>query len=138
MEILLLLGSPLLGGALLAVFGGRRWAAELGVAASAVTFVAAAAVTGRVIRDGPMVAFENQFFIDPFNVVLVALTTFVALTTALFSRPYMRIEAHRGKVTAGALRLYHAMFQVFTFTMLLALTTNNMGILWVALEAAWK
>ena len=136
MEILLLLGSPLLGGVLLAVFGGRRWAAELGVAASAVTFVAAAAVTGRVIRDGPMVAFENQFFIDPFNVVLVALTTFVALTTALFSRPYMRIEAHRGKVTAGALRLYHAMFQVFTFTMLLALTTNNMGILWVAMEAA--
>jgi len=28
------------------------------------------------------------------------------------------------------------MFQVFTFTMLLALTTNNMGILWVAMEAA--
>ena len=28
------------------------------------------------------------------------------------------------------------MFQLFTFTMLLALTTNNMGILWVAMEAA--
>jgi hydrogenase-4 component F len=48
----------------------------------------------------------------------------------------MRIEADRGKVKAGALRLYYAMFQVFTFTMLLALTTNNMGILWVAMEAA--
>jgi hydrogenase-4 component F len=68
--------------------------------------------------------------------VLVALTSFVAFTTALFSRPYMRIEFDRGKVKAGALRLYHAMFQVFSFTMLLALTTNNMGILWVAMEAA--
>src|SRR5262245_38058221 len=83
-----------------------------------------------------MLVFQSQFFIDSFNVVLVALTSFVAFTTALFSRPYMRIESHRGKVKPGALRLYYAMFQVFTFTMLLALTTNNMGILWVAMEAA--
>ena len=136
MEILILLGLPLLGGALLAVLGSRRWAAELGVASSLATFIAAAALTARVIRDGPLTAFEGQFFVDSFNVVLVALTTFVAFTTSAFSRPYMRIEAHRGKVTAAALRLYHAMFQVFSFTMLLALTTNNMGILWVAMEAA--
>jgi hydrogenase-4 component F len=136
MEILILLGLPLFGGALLAVLGSRRWAAELGVASSLATFIAAAALTARVIRDGPLTAFEGQFFVDSFNVVLVALTTFVAFTTAAFSRPYMRIEAHRGKVTAAALRLYHAMFQVFSFTMLLALTTNNMGILWVAMEAA--
>ena len=134
MEILLMLGVPLAGGLLLAVFGGRRWAPELGVAASFVTFLAAVMVTTRVISDGPIMAFAGQFFIDPFNVVLVALTTFVAFTTSLFSRPYMRIEADRGKVKAGALRLYYAMFQVFTFTMLLALTTNNMGILWVAME----
>jgi hydrogenase-4 component F len=136
MEILIVLGLPLFGGALLAVLGSRRWAAELGVASSLATFIAAAALTAGVIRDGPLTAFEGQFFVDSFNVVLVALTTFVAFTTAAFSRPYMRIEAHRGKVTAAALRLYHAMFQVFTFTMLLALTTNNMGILWVAMEAA--
>jgi hydrogenase-4 component F len=136
MEILLLLGTPLLGGALLALLGSRRWAPELGVAASFVTFLAAAALTVRVIRDGPIIAFENQFFIDSFNVVLVGLTSFVAFTTAMFSRPYMRIEADRGKVKAGALRLYYAMFQVFTFTMLLVLTTNNIGIMWVAMEAA--
>jgi hydrogenase-4 component F len=136
MEILLLLGIPLAGGALLAVFGGRRWAPELGAGASCVTFLAAAVLTARVIHDGPITALERQFFIDSFNVVLVTLTSFVAFTTALFSRPYMRIEFDRGKVKAGALRLYHAMFQVFSFTMLLALTTNNMGILWVAMEAA--
>ena len=136
MEILVLLGMPLLGGAMLALFGNRRWAPELGVAMSFVTFLAAAALTARVIRDGPLMTFEAQFFIDSFNVVLVALTAFVAFTTALFARPYMRIEAERGRLTAGALRLFHAMFQVFTFTMLLALTTNNMGILWVAMEAA--
>jgi hydrogenase-4 component F len=48
----------------------------------------------------------------------------------------MRIEQDRGKLSPGRLRLYHSMYQMFTFTMLLALLTNNVGILWVAMEAA--
>jgi hydrogenase-4 component F len=39
-------------------------------------------------------------------------------------------------MTPRRLRLYHSMYQLFSFTMLLALTTNNVGILWVAMEAA--
>ena len=70
------------------------------------------------------------------NVFLVTLTAFVGLTTAIFSRPYMRVERDHGKMTPPRLRLYHSMYQLFSFTMLLALTTNNMGILWVAMEAA--
>jgi hydrogenase-4 component F len=34
------------------------------------------------------------------------------------------------------MRLYHAMYQLFGFTMLLVLTTNNLGVMWVAMEAA--
>ena len=67
---------------------------------------------------------------------LVALTAFVAMTTSIFSRPYMRIEQDHGRLTVARLRLYHSMYQLFVFTMLLMLLTNNMGILWVALEAA--
>ncbi len=48
----------------------------------------------------------------------------------------MRIEAEHGRVSAGQLRLYHSMYQLFTATMLIALTTNNMGLMWVAMEAA--
>jgi len=89
-----------------------------------------------VISHGPLLVLDRLFFVDPFNVFLVALTAFVGFTTSLFSRPYMRIEHEHGRLTPARLRLYHSMFQVFNFTMLLALLTNNMGILWVALEAA--
>lgn len=136
MELLVLLGIPLLGALLLAFLGERKWAPELNVVASLATFVAGCTLTARVISDGPMLVWHEQFFIDSFNVFLVALTAFVSFTTSLFSLPYMRIEAHHGRVTPGRLRLYHSMFQLFMFTMLLALLTNNMGILWVALEAA--
>src|SRR4029079_4885568 len=50
--------------------------------------------------------------------------------------PYMRVEMAHGRVSARRLRLYHSMYQLFMTTMLTALTTNNMGLLWVAMEAA--
>src|SRR5690349_19898610 len=136
MEIALVLGIPLAGCILLALIGHTRWAPEANALMSLATFVAAGMLTVRTVADGPTLALDEQFFVDPFNVFLVALTALVAFTTSLFSRPYMRIEAHSGKLSGRRLQLYHSMFQMFTFTMLLALLTNNVGILWVAMEAA--
>jgi hydrogenase-4 component F len=93
-------------------------------------------LAAQTVAHGPIFVFDKLFFIDPLNVFLLALTAFVGWTTSLFSRPYMRIERDRGKMTAGRMRLYHSMYQMFLFAMLLALLTNNMGILWVAMEAA--
>ncbi len=135
-EIVFLLGIPLAGGAVLAVIGDREAAPAVNVVASMLTLLAAAALTVRVIAEGPLLVLDRQLFVDSFNVFLVALTAFVGFTTSIFSRPYMRIEQEHGKLSAGRLRLYHSMYQLFNFTMLLALLTNNMGILWVAMEAA--
>ncbi|MEX2239678.1 MAG: hydrogenase 4 subunit F [Burkholderiales bacterium] len=131
-----LLGVPLTGAIALALVGQRRHAPELNIAFSLGTFLAAALLTARVVAAGPLFALGREFAIDALNVFLVALTAFVALTTAIFSRPYMRVEQEHGRMTPRRLRLYHSMYQLFSFTMLLALTTNNMGILWVAMEAA--
>lgn len=99
----------------------------LGLAASlwlAATVLASGAVGG------------SELYVDTFNVYLIVLTAFVGFTTSLFSRPYMLHELGIGRVTRGRLRLYHASFQGFLFTMLLALATNNLGVLWVSLEGA--
>jgi len=137
MDLLLaVLLIPLAAGALLALVGSRPAAPAVNLAASAATFAAACALTLQVIVGGPMQVLGGQFFLDPFNVFLVTLTSFVGMTTAMFSRPYMRIEQDRGRLTPARLRLYHSMYQLFMFTMLLALTTNNLGLLWVAMEAA--
>jgi len=135
-EILLVLGLPIAGAALLALVGHRAVAAKVNVAVSFLTLLAASGLTVRVITDGPMLVLDRQFFVDPFNVFLVALTAFVGFTTSIFSAPYMRIEEEHRRLSPARLRLYHSMFQLFNFTMLLALLTNNMGILWVAMEAA--
>jgi hydrogenase-4 component F len=157
LEIYLVLGLPLLGAILLAVFGAHRFAAELNSGMSLATLIASSFLVLRVIWYGPMLVGHEQFFVDSFNVFLVALTAFVGFTTSLFSGPYMRIEEHHGRVTQRRLRLYHTMYQLFMAAMPLALLTNNMGLLWwmeaatlstvllvslyrtrASLEAAWK
>ena len=130
------LGIPLLGSMLLASTGHRDSAREINVAVSLGTFVATCVLTAEVISGGPLFAWHREFFIDPLNAFLVTLTAFVGLTTAIFSRPYMRVESDHGKMTPNRMRRYHSMYQLFNCTMLTALTTNNLGILWVAMEAA--
>jgi hydrogenase-4 component F len=136
LELLAVLGLPVLGFLLLALFGAKRWAPELNVTMSLATLFAASLLVVRVFRHGSILVWHEQFFVDAFNVFLVALTAFVGFTTALFSRPYMRIEELHGRLNPHRLRLYHAMYQLFMAAMLLALLTNNMGLLWVAMEAA--
>jgi len=136
MAFLLLLALPLAGAVCMAFVGDRRQAPGINIGFSLATLLAACALTVRVIGEGSLTMGREQFFIDPFNVFLVTLTAFVGWTTALFSRPYMRIELEHGRVTAGRLRLYHSMYQLFMATMLVALTTNNLGLLWVSMEAA--
>ncbi|MGB4359978.1 MAG: hydrogenase 4 subunit F [Rhodoferax sp.] len=130
------LGLPLLGGLVLALTGHRAYARDVNVAFSLLTFLASCVLTSQVMDDGPQFVLGQQFYIDPLNVFLVTLTAFVGLTTAIFSRPYMRIEQDHGKMTFARMRLYHSMYQLFSFTMLLGFTTNNLGIIWVAMEAA--
>jgi hydrogenase-4 component F len=132
----LMLVIPLVSGALLTVVGERAWAPNLNIIASLGTFLAAAGLTVEIVANGPRFAFGEQFFIDSLNVFFVALTAFVGLTTSIFSGPYMKNEREHGRLTAARLRLYKGMYQLFMFTMLAALTTNNLGILWVAMEAA--
>ena len=135
-ELVLVLAIPLAASATLAFVGHRPYAAGINIAGSLLTLLAAALLTIRVVRDGPINLLDEHFFVDPLNVFLIALTALVGFTTSVFSRPYMRVEHDHGRLSSGRLRLYHSMFQMFMCTMLVALSTNNIGILWVAMEAA--
>ncbi len=126
--------SPLAGALVLAVLRPLAFSgwANLGFCLSSLGGTLWLALT--VLQHGTISG--SGFRIDAFNVYLVVLTAFVGLTTAIFSRPYMRHVCTEGRCTPRRMRLYHSMFQGFLFTMLLALTTDNLGVLWVAVEGA--
>src|SRR5208282_4447305 len=136
MMLLILLGVPLIAAVVLAFVGDRKFAAEVNILGSAANFAAGLGLAFQVYFHGPMLAGGKFFFVDAFNVYLAVLTSFVSMTTAIFSRRYMRREREHGRVGPIRMRFYHAMYQLFIFAMLLCLLTNNIGVLWIAMELA--
>jgi hydrogenase-4 component F len=121
---------PLAAAALLAVLPGYRLTARLNVLAAFLTFVAAASLFFGRPDPGPYLQ------IDDLNNVFIVLTTFVGFTTSAFSASYISHELDIGRLTPTFLRFYHAMYQILMFAMNLALVTNNIGVMWVAIEVA--
>ena len=78
----------------------------------------------------------RYLFIDDLNVVFIVLTTFIGFTTSVFSATYIAHELEIGRLTPQYLRFYHSMYQVLMFAMNLALSANNIGLMWVAIELA--
>lgn len=74
--------------------------------------------------------------VDDFNIYLIALNNLVSFTTSAFSASYIAHELETGRLTPTYLRFYHAMYQALLFAMNLALLSNNIGLLWVAIELA--
>jgi len=125
-----LLLTSLVAAALLAVLPNYRWAARLNIAASAIAFLFA------LLLFHARPATTNFLLADDLNVIFIGLNTFVGLTTSIFSATYIAHEVETGRLTPGYLRFYHAMFQLMMFGMNLALTANNIGLIWVAVELA--
>lgn len=128
--------TPLLGGLLLGVIRSPIVAARVNIVISSLTFIFSLFLAVEVLGENAIHAMHDWFYVDAYNVFLVALTAFVGMTTTVFSRPYMRHEWETGRVNERRMRLYHSMYQFFQFGMLLGFTSNNIGVLWISLELA--
>ena len=69
---------------------------------------------------------------DALSAFMIAIVTFVGAIAALYSVWYIRLEFDAGELKQ--VRLFYVLFQLFVFTMLLAVTTDNLGVMWVAIE----
>ena len=122
---------PIVAAALLALLPGYRMPARLNVFASLLTFLAALSlfVTGQP-------APGQYLLVDDLNIAFIVLNAFVGFTTSIFSASYIAHELEIGRLTPANLRFYHAMYQIMMFGMNLAFVSNNIGLMWVAVELA--
>src|SRR5881275_2512950 len=121
---------PAVAAGLLSVLPGYRLTARLNVIATFCTFVIALSLFFGRPPQGP------YLHVDDLNNVFIVLTTFVGFTSSVFSASYIGHELETGRLTPNFLRFYHAMYQTLMFGMNLALLSNNVGLMWVAIELA--
>lgn len=81
-------------------------------------------------------AFHNEMlYVDHLSAVLLIVVAVLACTSTLFSISYMEKELAHGHITFTMLRRYYGLFNVFIFTMISVLIVENLGLMWVAVEA---
>ncbi len=109
-------------------------------AVNAVNFIGSVLLSGtlgiivyKVLVTG--VFHYNMLYIDQLSTVFLIIVAVLTLTSTLVSISYMDKELLQGHITFTMLRRYYALLQVFIFTMISVLVVENLGLLWVAVEA---
>lgn len=88
-----------------------------------------------VLAGSPLEALDGWLRVDALGALFLALVGVLGFATGLYAIGYMRHELAHGEVTPQKLASFYAIFQLFLFTMLLAVTANNVIMMWVAVEA---
>jgi hydrogenase-4 component F len=131
LEFLLLI--PALTALVCLLMRSRRqveWASNLGalVLLAVSVFVSYEVVTGGA-KD------EGMLYMDGLSAFMLMLVAIVSLATSLYSKGYMGRELEDGRFAADRLRYYYALLHGFILTMVLVCISDNLGIMWIAIEA---
>ena len=78
---------------------------------------------------------QSIFLLDPLSGIFLLIVGLLGLTAAMYSIPYMNRELADGHVAGRMMPRYYALFQFFILTMIFTLVVENLGLLWVAVEA---
>ena len=124
MIVLALLGIPLAGAGVLALAPPRTARTVHGVT-TLLTAAIAVALAAAVARPATITALDGLLRTDALSGWLTGLIGLVAGLAAMEAPRY---------VPAAAPRPFYPLFHLFVFTMLLAVNTDDVGVLWVAVE----
>ncbi|MDF2988552.1 MAG: NADH/Ubiquinone/plastoquinone [Eubacterium sp.] len=79
--------------------------------------------------------FKDIFYMDSLSVYILFITTLAFFLVSLYSISYFGEELRRKVITLNKLKLFYSLSNAFVLSMILALTTQNMGVMWIAIEA---
>jgi hydrogenase-4 component F len=127
-----LCGVPLIMAGLACFLRGRRALAAVDLAGSAAVLALAAAVAARVADAGP-VRF-GFLYVDALSVVFILIVGLLALATAIYSVHWFERAVSTGEIPGKHLWIYFLLLDGFLFTMLLTVVSDNLGVLWIAME----
>ncbi len=88
------------------------------------------------VVNGESYSVLNDFLIfDSMSGIFVVIISVVGLLINLYSMKYISWELDKGDIKFSDARLFFSLSHVFVFTMLLSVVSNNIVLMWVAVEA---
>src|SRR5690348_13282630 len=128
-----LVGAPLAAALLAAVVRPyRSWVGTAGALLSTLSLAAGLRLAGQGLGGVPPTWGPSELMrVDALSALLAVCVTFVAALAAWLGPGLGRDEHY----TPAQARRYRTFSSLFAFTMLIAVTANNVAVMWVAVEA---
>src|SRR6266851_9433806 len=105
------------------------------VAVSAIELVFAANLWASVLANGFVTAADGWFYIDAFSAFYLVVLVLVFLLSSAFAGVYFAHETGQHGFTLPVARRFGALWLGSLTAMMLVLVSNNLGIMWVGMEA---
>ncbi len=143
---MLLVALPLapLAAAVFSYFARERPSMEkINLAGFATTFLLAVLLCGQVLAGGVVSQWNGFLYADHLSALVILLTATVALLCSAYAVGYLREDERNGALAeedgggtaTSKLRKYYTLTPLFVCSMLLVTLVNNLGAMWVAVEA---
>ena len=133
--ILALLLTPVIGAILVTIVRQKRISEIVTVSSAFLILIQVFFIVSRIISEKTITAFGNTFYIDSFGVIILLPISIVGFVSAMYSVNYMGRQYDNGMIDMKHITRYYQGFNVFLLTMLIVPIANNMGIMWVTVEA---
>lgn len=116
-------------------FGGPRRFKEATMAGGlALTFALCVVTANEFLQDRMPTAFGDALRVDGLSALVLVLCGFVGLLSGVYGIGYLRRNEARGLVTPRMRREFFGLIPAYVFAMLLVSMSNNLGIMWIAVE----
>ena len=92
-------------------------------------------VISGVLEKGSISAFNNWVYVDSLSAIFLGLIAVVGSLAGVYSIGYMNTELEEGHIDFKTYAHYHGFLHLFFFTMIVSVITNNLILMWVAIEA---
>lgn len=133
--LMVVLGIPIVAAAIsllplpLAVHGRLNVLAMLGM------LVMAGVMVPEVLEQGTLQGLHHFLRVDALSCLMVLLVSLTSFLASFYSLGYWESQSQEERGSDLKMRGYYALYSLFVASMLLVCVTDNLGVLWVALEA---
>ena len=116
-------------------FSGSRRILRIPVYTAVTVFALSCLIAVRVSRQGAFFLLGQNLAIDHLSLYHILLVDFIFLISSLYATGYFKNAIDSGRLSASFLKRYCMLWQAFHAMLLVVLMSNNIGVMWVALEA---
>ena len=97
--------------------------------------VAGLALTVAAFMGDDIFVFGEWFHIDGLSALFLGLIAIIAPCTGIYSLPYIKHDVEDKKLEPSQVKQYYLFYSLFVFSMILAVSSNNIIMMWVSVEA---